>query len=51
MLKTEMNFVTTGPGDINAKEKNNFDLFKSDYEQKQYNIALCTGTAKHFFWQ
>ena len=39
-LKIDMNLVTTGHGDINAKEKINFDLYESDYEQKQYNIPL-----------
>ena len=28
-----MNLVTTGHGDINAKEKINFDLYESDYGQ------------------
>ena len=30
MLKIYMNLVTTGLGDINTKEKINFDLLKSD---------------------
>ena len=50
VLKIDMSIVTTGPGDINVKEKINFGLYKSDNEQKQYNIPLLTGTAKHFLW-
>lgn len=46
-----MNVVTTGHGDINTKEKINFDLYKSDYGQKQYSIPLLTGPPKHFFWK
>ena len=49
VLKIDMNIVITGPGDINVKEIINFDLYKSDYEQKQYNIPLRTGIAKHFY--
>ena len=52
-LKIDMHLVTTGHGDIdlNAKEKINFDLYESDYGQKQYSIPLLTGPAKHFFWK
>ena len=46
-----MNIVTTGLGDINAKEKISFDIYKSEYEQKQYNRPLLTCTAKHIFWK
>ena len=44
-----MNLVTTGHGDTNAKEKINFDLYESDYGQKQYSILLLAGPAEHFF--
>ena len=44
-----MNLVTIGHGDINAKEKINFDLYESDYGQKQYSITLFTGPAKTSF--
>ena len=50
-IKIDMNLVTTEHGDINAKEKINFDLHESDYGQKQYSMPLLTGPAKHFFWK
>ena len=46
-----MNLVTTGLGDIhvNAKEKINFDLFKSDMDKNNTAYRLLTGPTKHFF--
>ena len=44
--KIDMDLVTTGHGDINAKENINFDLYKSDNGQEQYSIPLLTGPAK-----
>ena len=49
-LKSEKARIT-GHGDINSKEKINFDLYESDCGQKQYSIPLLTGPAKHFFWK
>ena len=47
-VKINMTLVTTVHSDINAKEKINFDLYKSD-GQKQYSILLLTGPARNFF--
>ena len=49
VLKVEMNIVTNGPGDLTANQNINFDLYSTDYKQKQYNRPLLTGPAKHFF--
>ena len=34
VFRIDMNIVTTGLGDLTAKQEINFDLYNSDYDQK-----------------
>ena len=53
VFRIDMNIVATRPGDkhvITKKNNKDFDLYNSDYKQKQYCIPLHPGIAKHFFY-